>query len=31
MGSLPTLALGGVAIIQISKQDGRILFSHHAQ
>jgi hypothetical protein len=31
MGTLPPLALGGVAIIQISKDDGRILFAHHTQ
>ena len=32
MGTLsPRLALGGVAIIQISKADGRVLFVHHTQ
>ena len=31
MGSLPSTALGGVAIIQISKEDGRVLFAHHTQ
>jgi hypothetical protein len=31
IGTLPPLALGGVAIIQISKEDGRILFAHHTQ
>lgn len=31
MGSLPPLALGGVAIIQISKRDGRVLFAQHTQ
>lgn len=31
MGTLPPLALGGVAIIQISKEDGRVLFAHHTQ
>jgi hypothetical protein len=31
MGTLPPLALGGVAIVQISKDDGRILFAHHTQ
>jgi hypothetical protein len=31
MGSLPHLALGGVAIIQISKHDGRVLFAQHTQ
>ena len=31
MGTLPHLSLGGVAIVQINRDDGRILFAHHTQ
>lgn len=31
MGTSPPLALGGVTIIQLNKDDGRILFAHHTQ
>jgi hypothetical protein len=31
MGTLTPLALGGVAIIQIGRDDGRIIFAHHTQ
>lgn len=31
IGTLPHLSLGGVAIIQINRDDGWILFAHHTQ